>query len=110
VRPLWGDAARGPALWLTERGGRISARRVDERFAQWWAAAGLPAELSVHCLRHSYISHLTEDGADPVFLQHQAGHSFPSTTAIYTTVGADHVNRAMRAALDRAFAQDEENP
>lgn len=26
------------------------------------------------------------------------------------TVGADHVNRAMRAALDRAFAQDEENP
>ena len=55
VRPLWGEAARCPALWLTERGGRISARRIDERFAQWRAAAGLPPELSVHCLRHSYV-------------------------------------------------------
>ena len=108
VRPLHGEAARGPALWLTERGERISPRRIDERFAAWRAAARLPAELSVHCLRHSYISHLVEDGADPVFVQHQAGHSWASTTAIYTTVGADHVNRAMRAALERAFAEDSE--
>jgi integrase/recombinase XerC len=106
VRPLHGEAARGPALWLTERGTRISPRRIDERFAAWRAAAHLPAELSVHCLRHSYISHLVEDGADPVFVQHQAGHSWASTTAIYTTVGSDHVNRAMRAALERAFAED----
>ncbi len=93
---------------FTERGGRVSPRRVDERFAQWRRSAGLPAELSVHCLRHSYISHLVEDGADPVFVQHQAGHSFASTTAVYTTVGADHVNRAMRAALERAFRDDQE--
>jgi integrase/recombinase XerC len=105
VRPLQGQAARGPALWLTERGERISPRRIDERFAVWRAAADLPVELSVHCLRHSYISHLVEDGADPVFVQHQAGHSFASTTAIYTTVGADHINRALRAALDRAFGE-----
>ena len=63
------EAARHPALWLTERGGRISPRQIDDRFAQWRAAAGLPAELSVHCLRHSYISHLIEDGADPLFVQ-----------------------------------------
>ena len=95
---------------MAHRAGRAdSARRIDERFAQWRAAAGLPVELSVHCLRHSYISHLTEDGADPVFVQHQAGHSFASTTAIYTTVGADHVNRAMRAALERAFRVEEES-
>jgi site-specific recombinase XerD len=105
VRPLHGQAARGPALWLTERGARISPRRIDERFAQWRRCAGLPAELSVHCLRHSYISHLVEDGADPTFVQHQAGHSWASTTAIYTTVGADHTNRALRAVLDRAFGE-----
>jgi integrase/recombinase XerC len=68
VRPGF-RAAGHPALWLTERGGRISLRQVDDRFASWRQAAGLPAELSVHCLRHSYISHLIEDGADPLFVQ-----------------------------------------
>jgi len=103
VRPLHGEAARGPALWLTERGGRISARRIDERFASWRAAAGLPVELSVHCMRHSYASHLIEDGVDPLFVQHQMGHSWASTTVGYTTIGADHTNRMLRAALHRAF-------
>ena len=106
VRPLHGEPARGPALWLTERGERISPRRIDERFAQWRADAHLPAELSVHCLRHSYTSHLAEDGADPLFLQHQLGHSFASTTAVYTTVGADHANRMLRRVLERAFSQE----
>ena len=46
-----------PAIWVTERAARISARQVDDRFAQFRALAGLPAELSVHCLRHSYVSH-----------------------------------------------------
>lgn len=105
VRPHHGDAARGPALWLTERGGRISPRRVDERFASWRAAAGLASELSVHCLRHSYASHLIEDGVDPLFIQHQMGHSWASTTALYTTVGPDHSNRMLRGALDKAFGE-----
>lgn len=103
VRPLHGEAAGGPALWLSERGGRISTRRIDERLAGWRAEAGLPSELSVHCLRHAYVSHLVEDGADPLFVQHQVGHAWASTTAIYTTVGSDHTNRMMRSALARAF-------
>ena len=103
VRPLHGEAAKVPALWLTERGERISTRRIDERFAAWRKTAGLPGEISVHCLRHSYITHLIEDGTDPVFVQHQAGHSWASTTAIYTSVGADHTNTMLRASLDRAF-------
>ena len=101
VRPRYG---RGhPALWLTERGGRISVRQVDKQFAGYRDAAGLPGFLTPHCLRHSYVSHLIEDGADPVFVQHQVGHSWASTTAGYTSVGADHANRMLRAALDRAF-------
>ena len=101
--PRYGVPALGPALWLSERGERISARRIDERFAAWRARAGLPVELSVHCLRHSYVSHLIEDGVDPLFVQHQVGHSWASTTAVYTPVGSDHKNRMLRAALDRAF-------
>jgi site-specific recombinase XerD len=103
VRPLY--EAPGPELWPTERGGRISARHVDERFASLRRAAGLPDELSVHCLRHSYISHCIEDGVDPLLVQQQAGHSWASTTAVYTTVGSDYKQRMMRAALERAFGR-----
>jgi integrase/recombinase XerC len=106
VRPRY-ECANHPALWLTERGGRISLRQVDDRFAAVRATAGLPNDLSVHCLRHSYISHLIEDGVDPLFVQQQAGHSWASTTATYTTVGADARNRMLRAALSRAFDTQE---
>src|SRR5690349_19043280 len=84
-------------------GTSTTARPVDERFAVYRAGAGLPYNLTPHCLRHSYISHLIEDGVDPTFVQRQAGHSWASTTAGYTTVGADHANRMLRAAVERAF-------
>jgi len=102
VRPRYGRAGH-PAVWLTERGGRISARQVDDRFAQPRGLAGLPDDLSVHCLRHSYVSHLIEDGTDPLFVRWQAGHSWASATATYTTVGHDARNRMLRAALARAY-------
>jgi len=105
VRPQYGGGAH-PAIWMTERAARISARQVDDRFAQFRALAGLPAELSVHCLRHSYVSHLIEDGVDPLFVQQQVGHSWASTTATYTTVGADARNQMLRSALSRAYEAD----
>jgi integrase/recombinase XerC len=108
VRPLYGGENQA-ALWLTERGGRISPRRVDERFAALREAAGLPVELSVHCLRHSYVSHLIEDGVDPLFVQEQVGHSWASTTATYTTIGSDAKNRMLRAALARVY-DDKDRP
>ena len=83
VRPHYG-CDRHPAVWLTERGGRISPRQIDDRFAQFRTLAGLPGDLSVHSLRHSYVSHLIEDGTDPLFVQQQVGHSWASTTAVYT--------------------------
>jgi integrase/recombinase XerC len=104
VRPLQGDRAKDPALWLTERGERISPRRIDERFATWRSAAGLPTELSVHSLGHSYASHMIEDGADPLFIQHQMGHSWASSTALYTSISPGHTNAMLRTVLDRAFS------
>lgn len=102
VRPRYG-CDHHPAVWLTERGGRISPRQIDDRFAQFRRLAGLPDELSVHTLRHSYVSHLIEDGVDPLFVQQQVGHSWASTTAVYTTVGTDARNRMLKAALARVF-------
>lgn len=107
VRPLYGNDAH-PAMWLTERGGRVAVSHVNERFGAYRDALGLPAELGPHCLRHSYVTHLIEDGVDPLFVQQQVGHAWASTTALYTGVSTDFKNRTLRAALDRALAGDDE--
>ena len=83
IRPCYGFADR-PALWLTERGGRLRPRQIEERFAAYRDALKLAPELVPHCLRHSHVTHQIEDGADPVFVQRQVGHRFQSTTAIYS--------------------------
>jgi integrase/recombinase XerC len=44
----------------------------------------LPKALSPHSLRHSYVTHLTEDGVDRRFIQEQVGHRCDTSTAIYT--------------------------
>ncbi|NDL57848.1 tyrosine-type recombinase/integrase [Phytoactinopolyspora mesophila] len=105
VRPRYG-CERHPAVWLTERDGRISTRQIDDRFAQFRRLADLPDDLSVHSLRHSYVSHLIEDGVDPLFVQQQVGHSWASTTAAYTTVGTDARNRMLKQALGRVYGPD----
>lgn len=106
VRPEYADAA-GAALWPTERGGRISVDYISRRFAQYRDESGLPPELHPHCLRHSYVTHLIEDGFDPFFVQQQVGHSWGATTALYTGVSGDFKNQSLRAALDRLAGQED---
>jgi integrase/recombinase XerC len=108
VRPCYGFPDR-PALWLTERGGRLRPRQIEERFAAYRDALRLPPELVPHCLRHSHVTHQIEDGADPVFVQRQVGHRYQSTTAIYSGVSGDFMNTMMRKALNKAFAAEEEH-
>ena len=101
VRPAYASAST--TLWPTERGAAISTDHINARFAAYRDQCGLPGELGPHCLRHSYITHLIEDGFDHLFVQQQVGHSWGSTTAGYTTVGSDYKNQALRRALSRAF-------
>src|SRR6266540_3422221 len=102
IRPRFGFPDH-PALWVTERGGRLQPREINDRFVEYRDGLGLPKELVPHCLRHSYVTHLVEDGADPKFVQVQAGHEYQSTTAIYTGVSEDFMNTMMRNALDQAL-------
>ncbi|MCA1677793.1 MAG: tyrosine-type recombinase/integrase, partial [Actinobacteria bacterium] len=64
-----------------------------------------------HSLRHSYVTHLHEDGFDPLFIKEQVGHRFMSTTALYTAVSSDFKDRTLSAAiaaqLKTALGQDE---
>lgn len=61
--------------------------------------AGLPEELTLHTLRHSYVTHLIEAGYDPLFIQQQVGHSYSSTTALYTSVSADFKQKIVQKMI-----------
>ena len=104
VRPAFG-ASEHPAVFLTERGTRISIAYITQRFAEIRAEAGLDEMLTPHCLRHSYVTHLAESGWAAKFLQDQVGHSHAATTAIYMSVSDDYKDRIVRAAIDDQLKQ-----
>jgi integrase/recombinase XerC len=82
VRPRY-RTSHHPAMWPTERGGRLRAREIEDRFAAYRDALGLDRALTPHCLRSAYMAHLLADGADLAFVQEQVGHRFAVTTASY---------------------------
>ena len=103
ARPLFATTAH-PALWVTERLTRVSLRYFDQRFAAVRAEIGLDPALSLHCLRHSYVTHLVEYGYPERFVQEQVGHAYASTTAIYASVSNDFKNKTLQAALSRVYS------
>jgi integrase/recombinase XerD len=104
VRPLLRPGSH-PAVWVTERRGRLSLRGIDEAFQAARDAAGLPGELDLHGLRHSMITHLTEFGYPERFVQEQAGHAYRSTTALYTHVSDEYRNRLLEQSLRERHAE-----
>jgi hypothetical protein len=98
VRPLL-DPQGHPALWVTERRGRLSRHCANEAFALARDAAGLAPELDLHCLRHSFITHLVEFDYPERFVSDQAGHAYAATTAIYTGVSDEYRTRLLVRAL-----------
>ena len=90
-------------MWVTERGGRIKPAEINARFVIYRDTLGLPKTLTPHSLRHSWVTHLTEDGVDRRFIQEAVGHRCDTSTAIYTHVSGDFMNTALRKALGPAF-------
>ncbi len=102
IRPRFG-CEEHPAMWVTERGGRVAPAEINARFVAYRDALGLPKILTPHSLRHSWVTHLTEDGVDRRFIQEAVGHRCDTSTAIYTHVSGDFMNTALRKALGPAF-------
>lgn len=98
VRPAF-SPGRLAALFVTERSSRMSLRGLNTSFEQARDAAGLPTELDLHALRHSYVTHLVEFDYPEKFVSLQVGHSYASTTAIYTGVSDEYRNRLVQRAF-----------
>ena len=94
------------ALFLSERGTRISARSVQERLKRQMLRAGIPGNLSPHMLRHSFASHLLESSGDLRAVQELLGHQDISTTQIYTHLDFQHLARTYDKAHPRARRTD----
>lgn len=96
--------------WPSERSGWMSAERFAAVYANVRDHAGLPVEVAPHALRHSYVTHLIEDGYDALFVQQQVGHEHASTTSIYTSVPSDYRTRVLRNAFDQVVTNARNQP
>lgn len=90
------------ALFLGARGKRIAPRVVQARLAALAQAAGLPAHVHPHVLRHSFASHVLQSAQDLRAVQEMLGHANISTTQIYTRLDFQHLARAYDQAHPRA--------
>ena len=97
TRPTLVSQGKGtPALFLNQRGGRLSRQSAWQIINEAARVAQLPGEISPHTFRHSFATHLLEGGADLRVLQTLLGHADIATTQIYTSVDRTALSDAHR--------------
>ena len=103
IRPTLVLLSKGtPALFLNQRGTRLSRQSVWQIISDAATAAKIEREVSPHTLRHSFATHLLEGGADVRVVQELLGHASVATTQIYTLVTVDALREIYATAHPRA--------
>lgn len=93
---------RAKPLFVNKHGKRLSSRSVRRKLDKYLVAAGLDIDISPHTLRHSFATHLLDNGADLRSVQELLGHQSISTTQVYTQLTTTRLQEAYNKAHPRA--------
>ena len=112
VRPGWAVKAKvaTPAVFLNQRGGRLSRQAAWAVLRAAAEQAGVTEHVSPHTLRHSFATHLLDGGADVRVVQELLGHASVATTQLYTLVTVDRLREVYATAHPRARYSTPKSP
>lgn len=106
ARPALVGLGRGtPAVFVNERGGRLSRQSAGADLDQLATRASLAGRVSPHVLRHSFATHLLSGGADIRVVQELLGHASVATTQIYTKVSVEQLRDVYLSSHPRALTR-----
>ena len=102
IRPTIAHEKRSSALFLNQRGERLSRQSAWKIVLDAAKRAKIESKVSPHALRHSFATHLLDGGADIRVVQELLGHASVTTTQIYTLVTIDKLRESYALAHPRS--------
>ncbi len=90
------------ALFLSPRGKRFAQRQIQLRMKRNAIAAGVPADVHPHVLRHSFATHMLQSSGDLRAVQELLGHASIASTQVYTSLDFQHLAKIYDQAHPRA--------